>query len=244
MINKIKKIIKNPRKAWRYLNVALEKKLCRKKGILVIIGLDSEGDLNLLHPGYKMCYGFEANPIRFDKLVYKYKENSNIKLYNVAVSDYDGEIDFNISNNNEGASSSIGNFSEDWLETQHLEGVKMIAKIKIPCINLLNFFHRENINFIDDYVSDIQGMDLQVLKTLRPFINGKQIATIRCEVTKNKYKNIYHDLPDNSEYGFHELLAENYQLVAKGWGILKDNKFDKISESTWEMDCKWRLKTS
>ena len=85
-------------------------------------------------------------------------------------------------------------------------------------------------------------MDLQVLKTLIPMINKKQIGTIRCEVTKDQYKNIYHDLPDNSNSGFLSILSDNYQLIAKGWGILKDNKFDKIPDNTWEMDCKWKIK--
>jgi len=218
------------------------KRLCRKKEILVMIGLDSNGELCILRPGYKTCYGFEANPVRYNKLIKKYKKYKNMYFFNVAVSDYDGEINFNISNNNDGASSSIGNFSEDWLKTQESDGIQMTTKIKVPCINLFNFFQRNNINYIDDYISDIQGMDLQVLKTLRPMIDNKQIGTIRCEVTKDKYKNIYHDLPDNSERGFLELLTDNYQLIAKGWGILKDYKFDKISESAWEMDCKWKLK--
>jgi hypothetical protein len=85
-------------------------------------------------------------------------------------------------------------------------------------------------------------MDLEVLKSMKPMINKKMIRTITCEVAKDDRKNVYSDLPDNSESGFNELLCENYKLIAKGWGVLKDNKFDKIPDSSWEMDCKWRLK--
>lgn len=240
MINKLKKSISNPRKAFRYLNVAIKHRIKKKRGILFFLGMDVRGEFSILYPGYKMCYGFEANPDRYKKLIQKYGKYDNIKILNVSVADYDGEIEFNISNNNDGASSSVGNFSEDWQNNQTQDGIRMIKKIKVPCINLLHFCKENNISYIDDYISDIQGMDLHVLKTLRPLIEKKLIGSIRCEVTKNNYRNIYYDLPDNSENGFKELLNDNYQLIAKGLGILKDGKFDIIPEHTWEMDCKWR----
>ncbi len=236
MFKIIKKIIYNPRKALRYFNVAIIKRIGKKKGVLFFIGMDSSGEFDILYPGYEMCYGFEPNPERFEKLLSKYSGHKNIKLFNAAVTDYDGEIEFNISDN-EGASSSIGNFSEVWQKAQTKAEIKMIKKIKVPCINLYNFCKNSGINFIDDYISDIQGMDLQVLKSLRPMIANRQIGRIRCEVTMDKYKNIYLDLPDNSEKGFQELLDENYQLIAKGFGILSPHKFDKIPEDAWEMDC-------
>ena len=118
----------------------------------------------------------------------------------------------------------------------------MIKSITVPCINLNNFCKQNNIFFIDNYFSDIQGMDLEVLKTMKPMIDKKLIGTITCEVTKNNKRNIYSDLPDNSENGFAKLLDSNYFLIAKGWGALKDYTFDYIPESDWEMDCKWKLK--
>ena len=118
----------------------------------------------------------------------------------------------------------------------------MVENVTIPCINLLNFCKQNNIVHIDDYISDIQGMDLQVLKTMRPMIESKKIGTIKCEVTKDKYGNIYEGLPDNSESGFNQLLEANYKLVARGFGLLNDNQFDRLPESAWEMDCKWRVK--
>ncbi len=104
------------------------------------------------------------------------------------------------------------------------------------------FVKKNNINYIDNYISDIQGMDLEVLKTLKPMIKNKMIKTITCEVTINEKRNIYHNLPDNSESGFQNLLKENYKLVAKGSGILLENNFDLIPKNTWEFDCKWNLK--
>ncbi len=75
-------------------------------------------------------------------------------------------------------------------------------------------------------------------------IDKQLIGTITCEVTTNNKGNIYSDLPDNSEKGFEELLSKNYNLIAKGWGVLKNHKIEKIPDDAWEMDCKWSLKKS
>ncbi len=242
LAEKLIKSIKNPLKALRYLKFMVRHNFREKKGILVIVGLESEGVFSLMYKGYEKCYCFEANPERFKLLEKKYSAYPHIHLFNVAVAQYNGEITFNISSNNNGASSSVGTFNEDWQEKYNNEKIEMVKSITVPCINLYDFCLKNNIHFIDDYVSDIQGMDLEVLKTLKPMIEHKKIRTITSEVAKNEKINIYRDLPDNSENGFASLLNENYQLIAKGWGVLEDNTFETIPDDAWEMDCKWRLK--
>lgn len=242
MKKKFRQAFFHPVKAGRYIRLALKKRIMPRKDLLIMVGLDPKGELDILHPGYKNCLVFEAHPFRYKKLSEKFASKENIELYNYAVSTYDGEIEFNISSNNSGASSSIGNFDETWLKNQSQLDIKMTETIKVPCINLYDFLKEKNIDYIDDYISDIQGMDLQVLKTLKPMIEEKKIGTIKCEVTKNKYRNIYKDLPDNSEKGFDELLNDKYEKVAKGRGLLTDNQFDSIPDHMWEMDVKWRKK--
>jgi len=168
---------------------------------------------NIKHRGYKSCYGFEPNPERFKKLQRKYSRYPNVHLFNVAAAQYDGEINFNITSNN-GASSSVGHFDEEWEKECKGEKIEMIKSITVPCINIYNFCKNNNIDFIDDYMSDIQGMDLEVLKTMKPMIDQRGIGTITCEVTKDGKHNIYSDLPDNTESGFRELLKDNYELIA------------------------------
>jgi FkbM family methyltransferase len=241
-LDRLMAAIKNPKKILRLIQMIFYYAFRKRNGILIIVGLDPGGIFNYIHKGFKQCYGFEANPERFTNLVRKFGKNKHIKLYNVAVAQYDGEVTFNISSNNNGASSSIGNFKEDWKEQYQGRKIEMVKKITIPCINLNSFCKKNNIHFINEYISDIQGMDLEVLKTLKPMIEEKKIGAITCEVTKNEKGNIYSDLPDNSEMGFESLLRNNYKLVAKGNGILKDNKYDFIPEIYWEMDCKWKVK--
>lgn len=84
--------------------------------------------------------------------------------------------------------------------------------------------------------------DLTVLKTLKPLIEDKKIDRIQCETTKDEHKNIYGDLPNNSETGFKNLLGEHYNMCSKGWGVLKEGVFTEVPEDYWEMDCMWKTK--
>lgn len=211
-----------------------------KKEVLVIIGAEPWGELAILHAGYRNCYVFEANPSRFKRLQKHYANHKHIHLHHCAVTDYNGEISFNISSNNDGASSSVGTFNQEWQQTlPHLD-VRMVDTITVPCINLMDFCRSNNIHYIDDYISDIQGMDLQVLKTMEPLLREGKIGSVKCEVARDAFGNVYQDLPDNSEHGFRSLLDGQYRLVARGYGLLNDGHFEEIPSNAWEMDCKWR----
>lgn len=210
------------------------------KGVLLYLGLHTGDRLKKIFRKYRSSYGFEANPALFEKLEDRFKGQSRVHLVHAAVAEHHGEIDFNISNQ-DGGSSSIGVFHEDW--NHYRDGkIFMIDTVRVPTVNLYDFCQEKGIDYIDDYVSDIQGMDLAVLKTMKPMIDNRRIGTITCEVSKNSKGNIYKNLPDNSESGFSELLEKNYTLVAKGWGTLRNHRFDEVPEQWWEMDCKWRLK--
>ncbi len=241
-MNRLIKGIKNPFKAIHYLKILFDSFYRSKKGCLVMVGLDPNGELELLRRGYKICIGIEANPDRFNRLIAKFGKCKNVRLFNVAAANYNGEIDFNISSNNNGASSSIGFIKKEWQLQQTGEKIEMLKIVKVKCVILNELLERENINFVDDYISDIQGMDLEVLKSLKEWIITRKIQTIRCEVTKNIYGNVYDNLPDNSETGFSNYLSPYYNLVARGWGILKDGVIEDIPDEQWEMDCKWVLK--
>lgn len=123
-----------------------------KKDVLVYLGLHKGEYMDYIYKNYRTCYGFEANPTLFKALKEKYKKYPHVHIIHAAVADHDGEIEFNISDN-EGASSSIGHFDSKWPNK-----IKMIQTIKVPCINLINFLNKENIHHISDYISDIQGM--------------------------------------------------------------------------------------
>jgi FkbM family methyltransferase len=202
---------------------------------LIYLGVHEGASFDELISTHKFCYGFEANPELYKQLIKKYRFYKNIHIINAAVTDYSGVIKFNVSSNN-GRSSSIGEFKQDWPND-----IQMLYTIEVPAIRLSKFLEENKIDFIDTYCSDIQGNDLTVLKTLSSWIKNKKIGSITCETSKDKYENIY-DLGDNSESGFKQLLDKNYYLAAKGWGVLKDGEYVEVDEGWWEMDCKWKLK--
>lgn len=161
-------------------------------------------------------------------------------FYNKAFSDKQGTLKFHISNN-EGSSSSIGTLKKDWSNQK----IKMVREIEVPCINLMAFIKEKNITEIDNYVSDIQGFDLMVLKTLEPMISKGKIKSISSEVAKDAYKNIYENAPDNSFSAFKNYLEKyHYGCVAiSPMTKLKDGVFEEIPEEWWEFDAKFTYKS-
>lgn len=82
-------------------------------------------------------------------------------------------------------------------------------KIKVKTINLGEHLESLNINFIDEYLSDAQGYDLKILKSLKNFIYKNKIKKITCEVTRNKKDNPYYQT-DNFENSFDSFLPIQY----------------------------------
>ena len=136
---------------------------------------------------YDVIYGFEANPMLAFQAQILFKDFPNVKIYNVALcQEHNVDVDFNIASFD--ASSSIGqNFHSKW----HHPEIKMIHTIKVKAMNLLNFCKENNIDYIDHYISDLQGADFMVLNTLKEYIDNKKIKLIQSEVNKNDKENIY-----------------------------------------------------
>jgi FkbM family methyltransferase len=234
------KVVHNPKVALWYAYKTVKSILSRKKGVLVYLGMHRGFSFFPIFRNYRACYCFEANPVLYEALQKRYGKYSHVHLFNLAVAAQDGEIQFHISSN-DGESSSIGEFNADWYGVK-LGQVKMVKTITVPCVNLLNFCRQQNLDYIDDYISDIQGMDLEVLKTMKPYIEQKKIGSITCEAAKDGNSTVYQGLADNSETAFGKLLDQNYRLVAKGWTVLREGHFDPIPEGQWEMDCRWRAR--
>ena len=225
----------------------------KRKNILLYLGMHRGNGFDSLFIDYKKCYCFEANPKLVNFLKKKYKFCRNVEIIHAALTDSDSEnITLNISNNE--VSSSIGKLKKEWSDNTpqmfHLnEKITMVSKVKVPALNLNDFLKEKKIDFIDTYISDIQGIDLQILKTIKSYIHEKKIETIISETTKDEYGNIHEDLPDNSENGFIRLLSKNYEMVGKGIfeaGEMKEIPVfiwgNQFKELVWEFDTMWRMK--
>lgn len=217
----------------------------RRSGVLVYAGVHRADTFARIFTRYERCYGFEADPELCAELKRRYRHCESVRIVNCAVADYDGEIEFNICNAK--GCSSIGTFSDQWKREHKLQ---MVKTIRVRCINLGNFLRKHGVEEVEDYISDIQGFDLQALTTLRPYIDDGKIKHIQSEVSTNR--GLYDGLPNNSLDGFDRLLGGNYQLVAKmsskeldeSEGLLRAGQFGEIPANYWDMDCKWTVKTA
>lgn len=205
-----------------------------KSGTLVYVGMNVGDEFGTLFFKYKRCIGFEANPDNYKKLKSRFSKYQSVEIFNYAASDSDGYVEFNISNNgNNAASGSMGMFSE----SRHIGSRKQIT---VESIDLCSFLISLNVTYIDEYISDIEGMDLTVLKTLTPFLDARKIGAITCEVVRDGKGNPYTNIKTNFFSDFGKLLDGKYQLVSSGWGYLTDGTFNDVPQEYTFMDCKWR----
>ena len=205
-----------------------------KKGTMVYVGMNVGDEFGTLFFKYKRCIGFEANPDNYKKLKSRFSRYEDVEIYNYAASDSDGYVEFNISDNgNNAASGSMGTFNES-------RNIGISKQIKVESVNLYSFLISKNVTYIDEYISDIEGMDLTALQTLIPFLDTNKIGAITCEVVRDGKENPYTNLESNFASDFNKLLGEKYELVSSGWGYLADGTFDAVPEGYTFMDCKWR----
>lgn len=155
------------------------------------------------------CYLFEANPQIYQQLVQSYGNRSNFHIYNIAIADYDGEIDFLCN----GDSSFISDIKSPASRGNN-EYLNTFKKIKVPCQKISNF---ENNEPIDLMLLDMEGSEWYVLKNLK----GKpKIIVIEMQNEDKTYKNPF----------FEEILKwmkeNNYILKGKNQ-IEEDWYFEK-----------------
>jgi len=210
-----------------------------RKPVLLYLGVNAGESFDRLFRDYRRCIGFEADPDLARKLQRRYRRHRHVTIVNAAAADRDGETEFHIADNG-GRSSSLGRINPACPDT---EGVAMTRTVRVKTVNLHDYCAAHKIDSITDYVSDIQGMDLAVLTTMRPFIDRGAIGSITCEVSRDDRPEGYLDAPRNNMAGFSALLSARYLLTASGWGtLLTDGSFHEFPPACWYMDCRWRLR--
>jgi FkbM family methyltransferase len=212
------------------------------KKTLFYVGAHHGNSVSNFISDYEQIYAFEANPRFCQILKQRFALNQNITITNAAICEkHNSFIAFNISKNN-GDSSSILTPN---VNNELFSCIQTSEQLTVPTINLFNFCQENNIHKIDTYISDLQGYDLIVLKTLKPYINKGLIDEIQCEVEKDNKPLIYNNEiaeNQNKESNFNNILGEKYIKVASGWGNLIDGVFEDVPKEWCEHDIKWTLK--
>jgi FkbM family methyltransferase len=168
-------------------------------------------------------YSFECNPDSIEEFK-KNVNGNNVELIEMAIWEYDGEIDFYpVKNGNIGASSvflSTKEFSEK------SEFLYQPEKIKVPCIKLDTFIEQRNLQNKKGIIwMDLQGAELKALKSLE-----KNIQNIQSIWTEGEYKKIYED----------QDLIDDIILYLNGFGFdlifPKKDVIDKNRKTLWFED--------
>ncbi len=181
-----------------------------------------------IYSNYRI-YAFEPNPTLFNRLKEKYKNNSNILLFNVGVSDVDGVLTFNESVFDETSTFEELNFDSAYLDTKaSILGVNkhqmFFKKYDVPVYTLASVIADHQISKIDILKIDTEGHELKCLKGL---FNG-EFAPIKLIQLESHLDDMY--LQNNQEEIEHLLHTNGFSLNKKikhGFG----NFFELIYKS-------------
>lgn len=204
---------------------------------LVYCGVNNGDGLVSLMPFYDSIYAFDANSDKIEICKRRFGHENKVKFINAALHETDNEeIKFYITEKWD-AASSIGKLNENYFhvlsKTSPLyeANIKNLKEIKVRTINLGNFLKKEGVEQIDYLLTDLQGYDFSVLKTVSDFIEKKKIKNITCEVEENNSEQVYVGIPSNKKKLFDRLLEKNYTQTE-----------DRNDSDGWTFDCTWKLK--
>lgn len=163
---------------------------------------------------------FEANPAAFQKFLAYTKDFPTVQGYNLAVNSYNGVAILNVcygtTGDNpiyEGASSLLE--ASEWQKI-HYQG----PKVAVPCVILDDWRKNNNIPFFDFLWLDLEGLELQVLKSSPEIL--KKARIIFAETNFQEFRvgmTQYKDLKAFLEHNGFMLLAHWYKENLQGNAI-------------------------
>jgi len=124
-------------------------------------------------------HAFEPNPSQFDICEKKSKTCPNVYVYQFAVGDVKGQLDFYLTLGNIGASSLLKPIDVPFASTQDCK------KISVDCVRLDEWLIENNIESVDVLWMDTQGVELLALKGMGDFL--KNVKFIHCEASVSPY---------------------------------------------------------
>ncbi len=188
---------------------------------------------------YDEVHAFEPDPEIFKQLKNNYSNYSNVILNNCACSDKTGVSTLYITNNR--VSTSLSDVDRESKERfGYDEGVTPFKEVQVNTVNLYQYILINRIDYIDFLLTDAQGADFTILKTIEKFIKQRKVKEIFCE-THNNGRGLYSSF-DNQFDNFKDLLLDNYEIKYYNFGgKIMPNTY-QIQESDIEWDTFWELK--
>lgn len=163
-------------------------------------------------------YSFEPFLPSFEKLEKNVEMLSNVKAYNVALSNFTGEIDFHV--NRSSATNSILPTSKDSVKNWGENLLDTVEIIKINSITIDEFVEKNSIEIIDILKIDTQGTEYEVIQGASKTIEQNKIKLVYLEIIViSTYKKQRY--PDEILFllrskGFHLFNQYNYTYSDEG----------------------------
>jgi len=158
---------------------------------------------------------FEPNPHYAKLLGSMFRKNTNVKIIQKAVSDYNGKAYFYISV--DGASSSLNGLSDFAI---HNTNIRYVDKVLVDVIRMDTFLNDTNIDFIDYLHCDAQGEDLNILKSFGDKIHIIQKGKIEVSLKDELYLGKSNNVNDVADF----LNDSGFEIL--NWREINENKKD------------------
>lgn len=160
-------------------------------------------------PQYKV-YLFEPTPMLLEKYLYP-KQTEKYIIVPIAISDYDGEANFNIAGAYDWGCSSLNTFSEDLDKTwEGREDFKVTEVSNVLVRRIDTFMNNNKIPYISYLKIDAQGSDLKVLKSAGDYIKAVKGGQIEAINQNSLYKEA-----DNTVDNVITFLKQNDFIIDK-----------------------------
>ncbi len=124
-------------------------------------------------------YCYEPNIICYNYMRKRFKKNSKIKIFNVAVSNFSGKTFLYFHKK----ATNISEFNERSSLKKEKDGLDVNKKIEVNCINIKEIL--EKYNQIDLIKIDIEGSEYEVMPEI--IKNKDKIKMVLCETHGNPY---------------------------------------------------------
>jgi|TARA_B100001939_G_scaffold52335_1_gene41552 FkbM family methyltransferase len=205
---------------------------------LVYVGANVGSSLWSMFDKFDDVYVFEPDPEMFSQLKKRYKQFEWVTLVNAACANETGKAKFYITPNRVSSSMSTVSTTTHPIDHPQMD----MREIEVDTINLAEYLSDQGVDYIDFYLSDAQGSDLNILKTMQPYIDEKKIDQMYIE-THGDGLYLYTDL-NNQFSEFKKILGDNYEFVHASLGRLSGKivKESDIPEGEYEWDTLWKVK--
>jgi FkbM family methyltransferase len=187
------------------LNKLIKRYNLKIKGVIHVGAHYGEEDSDYNTSNIKNKIYIEASSINFKVLCENLKNQKEIILLNKAIGNFEGEIDLNIEEKNNGQSNSI------LRPLKHLEqypDIKFTKKERVKMIKLNSLNLKTKYNLLN---IDIQGYELEALKGANKLLD--EIDVIICEINREE---LYENCPNYKDISNY-LKQFGFKLVEKRW---------------------------